>query len=292
MKPVPDWKHSELCDTREGRPCGCGVVEIAALEALDAGLPAPAAAPQPADAARVFPIQKAARGYKGAAAPLSIPWSVAEKAYGAYASRYGTDQSLERMAERGGFGVEEMDALYPPWRNEVSEITTLRAALSREREARARADRDYAAHVDQIEEECRVEREAREAAERDRDFFHAESDKNLKSFAAMLLERNDALLALSASRAEVEQLKRERDSALLSAQSEHELAARLERDLAEVRGRLAVGVHALSAAIYAYHQSAVLPAMKETPEGKLIGALHSAVTGMVRLTLVTPGRPS
>lgn len=79
---------------------------------------------------RMFPIQAAPRGYAGAAAPLSVPWSVAEKAYGVYASRYGRSQSLDRMAERGGFGVTEMDDLYPAWREEVSEITHLRAALA------------------------------------------------------------------------------------------------------------------------------------------------------------------
>lgn len=76
---------------------------------------------------KMFPLQRASRLYPRAAAPLSIPWSVAEMAYGVYAARYGTDQSLQRLAERGGFGVEEMDEFYPPWRDEVSELTTLRA---------------------------------------------------------------------------------------------------------------------------------------------------------------------
>lgn len=80
---------------------------------------------------RLFPLQCARRNYPGAAAPLSIPWSVAEKAYGVYASLYGTGQSLERLAERGGFGVEEMDQLYPLWREEVSEVAALRAEVER-----------------------------------------------------------------------------------------------------------------------------------------------------------------
>ena len=37
-----------------------------------------------------------------------IPWELAEIAYTEYARRYGTDQSLERIAERGGFGVMEI----------------------------------------------------------------------------------------------------------------------------------------------------------------------------------------
>lgn len=46
----------------------------------------------------------------------SIPWSVAEDAYVAYAARYGDSQSLERLAERGGFGLGELDELVPGWR--------------------------------------------------------------------------------------------------------------------------------------------------------------------------------
>lgn len=68
---------------------------------------------------RQFPIQ----GYG------SIPWHIAQKAYGAYAAKYGTRQSLERLAERHGFGVGEMDELYPPWRDEVDENKRLRSAI-------------------------------------------------------------------------------------------------------------------------------------------------------------------
>jgi len=38
----------------------------------------------------------------------TIPWWLAEEAYTWYSKRYGTDQSLERLAERGGFGREEL----------------------------------------------------------------------------------------------------------------------------------------------------------------------------------------
>lgn len=37
-----------------------------------------------------------------------IPWSVAEKIYVLYSGVYGTHQSLERLAERGGFGWSEI----------------------------------------------------------------------------------------------------------------------------------------------------------------------------------------
>lgn len=52
--------------------------------------------------------------------PLSIPWSVAELAYADYAARYGYDQSLERLAERGGFDPREMDQHLPGWRDVVN----------------------------------------------------------------------------------------------------------------------------------------------------------------------------
>ena len=38
----------------------------------------------------------------------SIPWSLAELLYVGYSAQYGTDQSLERLAQRGGFGWAEI----------------------------------------------------------------------------------------------------------------------------------------------------------------------------------------
>jgi hypothetical protein len=40
-----------------------------------------------------------------------IRWEIAEQAYKEYARRGHGDQSLERVAERGGFSPEEIDAL-------------------------------------------------------------------------------------------------------------------------------------------------------------------------------------
>ena len=50
---------------------------------------------------RPFPIQQGG----------TIPWWLAEVAYGYYAELYTTEQSLERLAERGGFGMLELVAL-------------------------------------------------------------------------------------------------------------------------------------------------------------------------------------
>jgi hypothetical protein len=96
-----------------------------------------------ATAQRTFPIQQGRRG--DPPHPTRIPWSVADKAYSVYSAHYGSDQTLERLAERGGFGWEEMDRFYPPWRNEVSEIEKWRqiaATAQQERdELRAREKR-------------------------------------------------------------------------------------------------------------------------------------------------------
>lgn len=49
---------------------------------------------------------------------LTITWAAAERAYAAYSRSFGTGQSLERLAERGGFGVLEFVYLYyeiPAW---------------------------------------------------------------------------------------------------------------------------------------------------------------------------------
>lgn len=73
-----------------------------------------------------FPLQTQREVEPG---PREIPWSVAEIAYGEYSRQYGNSQTLERLAERGGFGWGEMDKLYPDWRKAVSEIEILKVAL-------------------------------------------------------------------------------------------------------------------------------------------------------------------
>lgn len=52
-----------------------------------------------------FPIQ-GRENYSGE--PVRIPWNYAEEAYKEYSAQYGTQQSLERLAERHGFGVFEI----------------------------------------------------------------------------------------------------------------------------------------------------------------------------------------
>lgn len=40
---------------------------------------------------------------------IDITWDIAEKIYKKYCALFGTDQSLERIAERGGFGWDEVE---------------------------------------------------------------------------------------------------------------------------------------------------------------------------------------
>ena len=61
---------------------------------------------------KTFPVSRG--GY--ASSKIQIPWKVAERAYAEYSRRFGTYQSLERLAERGGFSEFEMDVFYPGWR--------------------------------------------------------------------------------------------------------------------------------------------------------------------------------
>lgn len=68
----------------------------------------------------------------------SIPWWVAEQAYMVYANKYGDGQSLKRLAERGGFGIEELDEYYPEWRVKCDIIDRLTAEL-KEKDAQLNA---------------------------------------------------------------------------------------------------------------------------------------------------------
>lgn len=62
---------------------------------------------------RPFPIQQA-KGQRDDEGRMSypqestIPWWLAEAAYKVYSSKYGKDQTLQRLAERGGFGRAEL----------------------------------------------------------------------------------------------------------------------------------------------------------------------------------------
>jgi len=59
---------------------------------------------------RPFPIQ-GEPGYVGnpdKGQPGFIPWWLAELAYQEYSKQFGTSQSLQKLADRGGFGRKEL----------------------------------------------------------------------------------------------------------------------------------------------------------------------------------------
>jgi hypothetical protein len=72
-------------------------------------------------AQRQFPIQPTPRARPH---PTRIPWHIADLAYSVYSARHGKEQSLERLAERGGFGADEMDDLLPDWRERCEALRT------------------------------------------------------------------------------------------------------------------------------------------------------------------------
>lgn len=55
---------------------------------------------------------------------VMITWEAHLKAYEVYRSKYGNQQSAERIHERGGFGEYELDQLYPEWRNYIINSNT------------------------------------------------------------------------------------------------------------------------------------------------------------------------
>lgn len=60
------------------------------------------------DKERMFPIQPTLTRDRRSYFPASaVPWWLAELAYAGYVARYGDRQSLERLAERGGFSRGE-----------------------------------------------------------------------------------------------------------------------------------------------------------------------------------------
>ncbi len=53
-----------------------------------------------ADGEVIYPVRSTTQ--------CTIPWWLAEEAYLSYTRHFGTQQSLERLAERGGFGRQEL----------------------------------------------------------------------------------------------------------------------------------------------------------------------------------------
>lgn len=121
-----------------------------------------------------------------------IPWSMHLRAYDAYCKEYSPQQALIEGGCRGGFGVRELDMFIPGWRDELSEMTRLKAALSAHEatiaELRAEAatfERKWAKAMETLDNESTV-RKAAEAR-------NAELERALAPFAAFA-ERNEHML--------------------------------------------------------------------------------------------------
>ena len=67
--------------------------------------------------------------------PTWIPWTIADEAYSVYSARYGQEQPLVLLAERGGFHARELDTYIPGWRGRCD-------ALATEHAAREKAERE------------------------------------------------------------------------------------------------------------------------------------------------------
>ena len=63
-----------------------------------------------------------------------IPWSLHLKAYNAYCKKYGRQDALIDLEDRGcrgGFSTGELDDFVPGWRNEVEELSLLKKEVER-----------------------------------------------------------------------------------------------------------------------------------------------------------------
>jgi hypothetical protein len=101
----------------------------------------PLAGSPPTTPERTFPIQ-------GKTTHRRIPWWLAEEAYAVYSSRYGMEQSIERLAERGGFGAGELDMFIPGWRDRLDRVKQLEAENAELRAALAEPSPESGAPAD------------------------------------------------------------------------------------------------------------------------------------------------
>jgi hypothetical protein len=54
-----------------------------------------------------------------------ITWAAHLRAWIIYDRLFKCGQTAERLADRGGFGKDELDAFYPEWRNHIYNKTTV-----------------------------------------------------------------------------------------------------------------------------------------------------------------------
>lgn len=79
-----------------------------------------------------------------------IPWAMHLRAYDAYCKKHGEQQALIEGWCRGGFGTGELDMFIPGWRDELSELTKLKAErdqLAELMQKLAQAAEDVLVHI-------------------------------------------------------------------------------------------------------------------------------------------------
>lgn len=166
---------------------------------------------------RTFPINRGFQ-YKGPAHPLAIPWELAELAYSVYRDRYGSSQSLERLAMRGGFGPCEMDEFVPDWRERCDVIAALRAerdaALARVKEVEGERDALRKSFIyainhagGKVSDECSTEFLCMGA-----DQIKLYCDKQRSAYAAVKGEQMELIQTRAGYLAERDEARHERDA--------------------------------------------------------------------------------
>jgi predicted RNA methylase len=125
---APGRLPDEPLGSAEARPASAPSVGVggAAPALLPEAPPASAAQPLPGGRDRAADPAQAADGQPALATfPVQggerIPREVAEQAYAAYVRENGRTQSLSDIANRGGFGAQELDTLVPGWRGTEEE---------------------------------------------------------------------------------------------------------------------------------------------------------------------------
>lgn len=184
-----------------------------------------------------FPLQ-VTRDTKTKPGPVSVPWVVAERAWAAYSQIYGRDQSVERLAERGGFDWAEMDRLFPGWREATDAWKRLESELNSAQQDLARVR----------EQNCTLTAQIAESRER---VATLEARLEQVGIAVQLGAEHDAVTR-DAAQEQVRDLSRELDSVLARVE-------RLEAGLADAVQQLR------AAAVLAAGQTSSEPVKVQPP---------------------------
>lgn len=118
-----------------------------------------------------------------------IPWEMHLRAYDAYCKLYGKQQALIEGGCRGGFGTGELDRLIPGWRDELSDISRLKAEIEG-------LSRDYAkarkVEIAQVEAKDAEIMRLKSALGRVKDHRHPDPDTALRNVRGLATDALNA----------------------------------------------------------------------------------------------------